>query len=591
MPNCLGVYVEKNLIKYAKVSRDKATSLLNVVSYGVKFYENIEETVRAIINETNSAEDELCMNISRENFVEFDVFNKLKSKEIKDLLKTEFETYCNEKGLVASASEMRFTLVRNTNKADSYKAICVSANKAELSTLWQMFEAERLKSLSSMAFSITNILKDKGLGEQAAIVNIEDETTVTVITKGEISKVVTIPIGMQEIISRLADRLNSYSKAYEACKSVTITFDDSSSLSEEQRMVMELLLPTMYDLRERVRNALSEYGSELRKVYLTGTGVLVNNLDLYFGDVLDSQVCEVLKPFFVSKDVNNVKDIIEVNSAIALAMNGLGFRDKDLDFCVGGEIGGEGFQKKLKALKEPETWQKAKDWAIRFAGFRKKSEKKAEKEAAKDNVAAMRPNIEFDENVGSGQIINAQQESEATEDDGFVLAGFDALDKWLLRLAITLGVAFVTYSGLSYYTQSVIEAKTNEVNTNIATANAQIANVETDIDYISNQAIEYKTKTDKLNRILGQIKVRLERSFNLPNFMSQMMFIVPEDVRVTSVQVTTDKQVTIQAQSGKYAQLGYFVSRLKLENALKNVDMEVISMNSDIKIKITGELP
>ena len=210
MPNCLGVYVEKNLIKYAKVSRDKTSSLFNVLSYGVKFYENLEETVRSIINETNSTADELCMNISRESFVDFNIFSNLKAKDIKDLLKTEFEGYCAEKGLIASSYDMRYSLVKNTNSADTYKAICVSANKAELSAIWQMFENERLKSLSSMAFSITNIMKDKGVGEQCAVVNIEDETTMTVITKGEISKVVTIPLGMQEIISRLSDRFNSY---------------------------------------------------------------------------------------------------------------------------------------------------------------------------------------------------------------------------------------------------------------------------------------------------------------------------------------------------------------------------------------------
>ena len=579
MPNCLGVYVEKNLIKYAKVSRDKASSHIEISAYGVKFYENLEETVKTIINETNSTADELCMNISRENYVEFNVFSKLKPKEIKELLATEFSSYCNEKGVPASVWEMRYSLVRNTNNPDSYKAICVTANKAELSNLWQMFETERLTSLSAMPFTIMNILKDKGLGEQSAIVNIEDETTVTVITKGEVAKVVSIPIGMEEILSSLAGRFNSYSKAYEACKGVTITFDDTYNFSDDQKQVMELLLPLMYDLRERVKKTIAEYGAEIRKVYLTGTGVVINNIDLYFGEVFDAQTCEILKPFFISRDANNAKDIIEANSAIALAMNGLGLNDKALDFCTGSQafLGGDVIKKKWKQLISQETLEKVKEKLL--------SIKKVQKNPKIEQDVALKPNVEFDENVGSGEIINAEPETE------YVSVGLDSFDKWLIRVAVSLGLAFFTYSGLSYYTNNIIEAKTNEAVKNIQTTKDQILNVESDIDFVKTQAMEYKSKTDKLAKILETIKMTTEHSFSVPNFMSQLMFIIPEDVRVTSVTITTDNQVSIEARSGKYAQLGYFVSRLKLEKALNNVDMEVLSMDSDIKIKINGELP
>ncbi len=579
MPNCLGVYVEKNLIKYAKVSRDKASAHFEILAYGVKFYENLEETVKSVINETNSTADELCMNISRESYVEFNVFNKLKTKEIKELLTTEFSSYCNEKGVPASVWEMRYSLVRNTNNPDSYKAICVTANKAELSNLWQMFETERLTSLSAMPFTIMNVLKDKGLGEQSAIVNIEDETTVTVITKGEVAKVVSIPIGMEEILSSLAGRFNSYSKAYEACKGVTITFDDTYNFSDDQKQVMEILLPSMYDLRERVKKTIAEYGAEIRKVYLTGTGVIINNLDLYFGEVFDAQTCEILKPFFINRDSNNAKDIIEVNSAVALAMNGLGLNDKALDFCAGSQtfLGGDMIKKKWKQLISQETLDKVKEKLL--------SVKRVQKNPKVEQDVALKPNVEFDENVGSGEIINAEPETE------YVSVGLDSFDKWLIRVAVSLGLAFFTYSGLSYYTNNIIEAKTNEAVKNIQTTKNQILNVESDIDFVETQAMEYKSKTDKLAKILETIKMTTEHSFSVPNFMSQLMFIIPEDVRVTSVTITTDNQVSIEARSGKYAQLGYFVSRLKLEKALNNVDMEVLSMDSDIKIKINGELP
>lgn len=595
MPNCLGVYVEKNLIKYAKVSRDKASSLFDVKAYGVKFYDNLEQTVKDIIRETNSSSDDLCMNITRENYVEFDVFNKLKPKDIKELLKTEFESYCAEKGLPASVLEMRYALVRNTNKADSYKAICISANKAELSNLGQMFETEKLTSLASMPMSISNILKNKGLGEQVAIVNIEDETTVTVITKGEVSKIAVIPIGMEDILSRLADKFNSYAKAYEACKGITLSFDGSYSLEDDQQQVMELLLPAMYDLRERVKKAIAEYGAEIRKIYLTGTGIVINNLDLYFGEVFEAQVCEILRPFFISKEASNLKDVIEVNSATALAMNGLGFNDKELDFMQGlqGSLGNVNLKRTWDRFLKSDGIQKIQTFAKGLTdkspdkpSIKEMFQKTFAKKDKGENTSGNRPKIEFDENVGSGTIINAEPEEEKTH-----FSGLDTFDAWLIRTAISLLVIFVAYVGLACYTEDVIQAKIEEADQNIATAQKQIENVDTDRNYIVTQTTEYQTKTNKLTRILDQIKAKTERSFDVPNFMSQLMFIIPEDVRVTSVVVNSNREVSVEATSGKYAQLGYFVSRLKLENALKYVDMEVISMDNDIKIRVNGVLP
>ena len=44
MPSCLGMYVQDNLIKYAKVSKDH--DKIKVDSFGVKFYENINEAIK-----------------------------------------------------------------------------------------------------------------------------------------------------------------------------------------------------------------------------------------------------------------------------------------------------------------------------------------------------------------------------------------------------------------------------------------------------------------------------------------------------------------------------------------------------------------
>ena len=52
MLSCLGIFVDNNLIKYAKLKRNKKT--YSVESFGIEVYDDIEKTINRIIEETNS---------------------------------------------------------------------------------------------------------------------------------------------------------------------------------------------------------------------------------------------------------------------------------------------------------------------------------------------------------------------------------------------------------------------------------------------------------------------------------------------------------------------------------------------------------
>ena len=52
MAQCLGLYVEENIIKYAKVSKDHDN--IKIESFGIKFYENLTNAINQIIEETYS---------------------------------------------------------------------------------------------------------------------------------------------------------------------------------------------------------------------------------------------------------------------------------------------------------------------------------------------------------------------------------------------------------------------------------------------------------------------------------------------------------------------------------------------------------
>ena len=62
MPSCLGLYIENNLIKYAKVTKEK--DMIKVDAFGVKFYDQIGPAINQIIAETFSYKTPISINLS-----------------------------------------------------------------------------------------------------------------------------------------------------------------------------------------------------------------------------------------------------------------------------------------------------------------------------------------------------------------------------------------------------------------------------------------------------------------------------------------------------------------------------------------------
>ena len=61
MASCLGISVGKNLIKYAKMSKDKSTNSFKIEAYGVKFYDILSQTIQEIIQETKSSDSAISV--------------------------------------------------------------------------------------------------------------------------------------------------------------------------------------------------------------------------------------------------------------------------------------------------------------------------------------------------------------------------------------------------------------------------------------------------------------------------------------------------------------------------------------------------
>ena len=130
MLSCLGIYVDRNIIKYAKVK--KVRDFYDLEAYNVETYENLPRALRKVVEETNSYKIPVCVNISNELYNYFDVFSALEKKDITKSLDIEFEMMCNDKGYDKKQLDSRYILMENKENYDKYKAIYISGNKKQI---------------------------------------------------------------------------------------------------------------------------------------------------------------------------------------------------------------------------------------------------------------------------------------------------------------------------------------------------------------------------------------------------------------------------------------------------------------------------
>lgn len=607
MPSCLGFYTDKNMIKYAKVNRDKASGMYFLEAYGVKFYDNIIATIDEIAQEVGMEQCTVSLTMVNEGYHAVEVFSGLKAKDRDDLVRSEFDAFCEQKGLVSTALEFRYQLVQNTGNIDKFVALCSYVSKGELANSNTNFEGFRISSIAPLGLSMGNLFSNKGIDEEAAVINIENKTTVTILLRNEIQDVFEIPIGMGDILDKLAEKYNSYSKAYEACKKVSVYIEDVTSLDEESRDILDVVLPVLYDIRQRADAIIAPYKRLIKTVYIAGSAVTINNVDLYFQENFPSMRVENVKPFFLTQQDNAMQnEIIEVNSAIAIALNGLGMVDPAIDFS--------GAAKRVMkanplrdAVDKINVRAKISDMKMAFKEFSDKIKSKAlTPKRARGGRGSASPLQQIIDKIkellgkgksGKGKVRVAYDGDVNIQGDyGNIDNGEDSanpkLDAWLVRLFVGCLSIFLIYFSLTAYVTYELETKISKSNTVIASVQSDIARAESDADYIKNKTAEYTTKITKLQEVMEVIETEKRKSgFDIPNFMSQVMFVIPQGVSITNISINDMGEVEIYAVSSQYAQLGYFVSRLKLEKILLNVDMTVLSMDQDIKIKVGGALP
>ena len=539
MSNCLGLYIEENLIKYAKVSKDHDN--LKVESFGIKFYEKLGQAIDQIVEETYSQKTPISINLSEEMYNYFDMFALLSKNDLQKAIKTEFESFCADKGYNPNVFESRYAVVDYPDDKEKIKVIHIAENKIELNKNSQTFENYRLMNISPISMSIANLLNTEEK-QNALIVNIENETTITTIIDNKIYNIDKIEQGAGEFLSKINLKENSYSKSYEICKNTTIYTSEGRELQEEQSSYLEDIMPTLYNIVTEVRKLINTNTQKINRVYITGIGALINNVDLYFQEYLDDIDCEILRPYFVegTKEIS-IKDYIEVNSAISLAIMGLGEG-----------ITGINDRKATYADKVP-SWLK-----IEVNPDKTKKERKY---------------------LGGLLTWDLGQKLDKTEIG-------------LIRIASALLILVIIYSCFSVILSNQIDAKEDEANESISSTNGQIQLANSDNEKIKTKTNEYTTMIQNLQEANERLSDRNKTRNAIPNLLNQIMSIIPASVQLTSIENTTDTHIVINAQSDKYEQLGYLVAKMKNDVVLTNVISTAGQKdNNVVTVKIEGDLP
>lgn len=529
MPSSLGLYIENNLIKYAKVSKNNDN--IKVESFGIKFYDKTEETIKQIIEETYSYKIPISTNLPEEDYNYFDVFGGLKKKDIDGIVKTNFENYCYDNGLNKESYECRHIYTSSPESKEKVRAILMSAKKTSIARRKNQLSGYKVTTIVPTSVAISNLLK-QAKGQTSLIVNLEENTIITKISDDGIKDIKVLQIGSKNVFDKIKSKENSYSKSYEICKNSTIYTNDARDLQIEENEFLADIMPTLFEVVTELKKYFEQNIDSIDRVYLTGTLSVVNNIDIYFQEYIKSTKFEILKPYFISQNSKiNLKEYIEVNSALALAMQALEPKHIDVNFASknGKQRVSSGLDQKitLPRLNEIDIW--------------------------------------------------------------------DTIEKYgniIFTITSVLSTILIVYIVATISINVMYNNKNKETQGAIQETNTEISKIEEYNKKLNNRITKYKSMITAIEEKNNKIAENKRYKNLIPNLMNNLMAVIPKEVQLMSITNDNATHIVIEAKSSKYEQLAYFKTKIKNEKILKEVVSDAgVADGTIIKVTIEGELP
>ena len=313
MASALGIFIDRNIIKYAKLNGTK--DKLKVESYGMKYGENHKELLKQIIEETNSSKNNVVINAAEIHYEETSIFSMLKKKDYDKAVEVAYEEIIDKQKLRPELLEYGYILSKNPADSEKLHVLLGIQEKGAMETRANLFgQNVMLYSQMPIGISISNIYESS---LPALIVNIEEDTYITEIYDTEPIKVTRIATGTKNIIDTINNEENSISKSYEVLRNMVLPTDDMDQISFEGNEYAPVIV-------SEIKSVMKKRPGIYKKIYISGTGATISNLETFIEKLIDDVECDILRPAGIEGQKKvAIKEYVDVNSAIALACEAL----------------------------------------------------------------------------------------------------------------------------------------------------------------------------------------------------------------------------------------------------------------------------
>ncbi len=549
MSSCLGIYIGEKVVKYAKLTREENSSRIKAITYGTKIHlGNKSDIISNIVTATGSEGVPVCINSEGERIHKTEVLRIISKNDLESLVDLEVVDFTGNEDKNERSYVYKYVLLDSLVSRDNYTANIVIQDRPEV----DKYLSDENTSVVSM-YSLPYVLDEIAPKEVSnyLIIDMNENTDLIFVSDGKLLDVINMDLGMKKIMDTFPEMLGSYQKAYDTCKTINVFSDESNVNNPELERVIE---PVLQDALNRIQNKIRELNLKIDRIYLSGTITLFINSDMLFEQYFDTPT-EKLRPYFIdSKDSNNnMSEVTEANEAFALAYEGLMVERPELDFLRQNKKFGNIFAKVGK---------------IKSTGAK----------IVNENNKGPKLKVNRNENVFIGNINLEKVKS--------ILIFANVIMFTLLLVYSVFGGIY--NAQMNKQIENVVEEKA-KVTENTVKVNSDITYINSNKEKYSN----YVSYVDETIRKINKGEIGKYSTYNVALFMLKISKYIPDGVLLKSIKSDSSKHVTIIASSNSYAQLGYFVSQLKLEGILEpsSVRTTAVAHDATITVTIGGDLP
>ena len=139
-----------------------------------------------------------------------------------------------------------------------------------------------------------------------------------------------------------------------------------------------------------------------------------------------------------------------------------------------------------------------------------------------------------------------------------------------------------------------INNKTNQIDEVRSDIEKQLQLANKDIQTINNKTTNYEKMTENLKSYSNAITEKNKTKNVIPTLLSEIMYIIPDGVTITSIENTKGNHIVINAKSPKYELLGYLKGRIITDGILSPstvISTSGTKQNDMVMVVIEGDLP